>query len=287
MSASPLKTKRNSVQSIRGLKNREQAFLALTAYTAPIARLGDAVADLLLIGDSLGMVLYGMENTLGVTIDLMLPHARAVLAASQKALVVCDMPFGTYQAAPSQAFENAARIIKETNVQAVKLEGGAEMAPTIRFLVERGIPVMAHIGLMPQQVHQMSGYKVQGKNESSVEKLLLDAKAVDEAGAFSVVVEGVVENVAALITKTISIPTIGIGASAACDGQILVAEDVLGFTPGPRAKFVKPYAELYQTAHQALEQLADDVKARRFPDSEHVYGASPDGNIPSKAAPHR
>jgi 3-methyl-2-oxobutanoate hydroxymethyltransferase len=288
MSTSEIKTRRNSVQTIRGLKGKPEAFVALTSYTAPIARLADEVADLVLIGDSLGMVLYGMADTLGVTLDLMIPHAKAVMASTRRACVVFDMPFGTYQATPAQAFENAARVIKETGVQAVKIEGGAEMAETIAFLVQRGIPVLGHIGLRPQQVHVMGGYKVQGKDEAASQQLLADAKAVEAAGAFAMVIEGTMPQAANAITRDISIPTIGIGASAACDGQILVTEDLLGLTPPPRAKFVKTYASLHDESKTALGAFARDVKNRSFPSAENTYGQSSDvHSLPLPSAPVR
>lgn len=260
-----------TVQDIRAAKSRAEPFLALTAYTAPIAMLADKYADLVLVGDSLGMVLYGMRDTLGVTLEMMMTHGKCVAQHCQHALCVVDMPFGTYQASPAQAFENSARIMKKTGAGAIKLEGGAEMASTIRFLVERGIPVLGHIGLRPQQVHVMSGYKVQGKTEDQIEQLKADAKAVEEAGAFAVVVEGTLEHVSRAITESITIPTIGIGASPACDAQILVTEDVLGLTPGAKAKFVKPYAHLYMDAENAIAELQKDVHAHRFPGPENLY----------------
>lgn len=263
--------KKRNVQDIRGMKNAAEPFLALTAYTAPIARLADKVADLVLVGDSLGMVLYGMDNTLSVTLDMMIAHGKAVSRQCKKALCVVDMPFGTYQSSPSQAFDNAARVLQETGTTAIKLEGGAEMADTIHFLVQRGIPVLGHVGLRPQMVNTMGGYRVQGKTDASHDMLMRDAKAVDESGAFAMVVEGVVESSAREVTEAVSIPTIGIGASAVCDGQILVSEDALGLTPQPRAKFVKAYAEMHQQAEAALANLLEDVKARRFPGPQQIY----------------
>jgi 3-methyl-2-oxobutanoate hydroxymethyltransferase len=258
-------------RDLRAAKGSDKPFLALTAYTAPIAQLANEVADIVLVGDSLGMVLYGMPTTLPVTLDMMIAHANAVAPFCTRAVCVVDMPFGSSQASPQQAFENAARILKETRAEAVKIEGGVEMAETIAFLTARGVPVLGHIGLRPQQVHVMGGYKVQGKTEDAVAQLRRDAEAVEQAGAFAVVLEGTVENVSRTITQHIGIPTIGIGASPACDGQILVTEDALGFTPGAHAKFVKPYAHFYQDAEKALKQLADDVQTRRFPGPENVY----------------
>lgn len=267
---------RRSVQNIRRMKNGDAAFVALTAYTAPIAQLADDVADLVLVGDSLGMVLYGMPDTVGVTLEMMIAHGKCVAATTKKALCIVDMPFGSYQASPAQAFENAARIMKETGAQGVKLEGGAEMADTIAFLTQRGVPVLAHIGLLPQQVHAQGGYRVQGKDTEATERLLADARAIEKAGAFAVVVEGTVETVARQLTKEINIPTIGIGASAACDGQILVTEDLLGFTSQPKAKFVKGYATLFETARAALTQFAADVKSRSFPGPDNTYDGKND-----------
>lgn len=244
--------------------------VALTAYTAPIARLLDPQVDILLVGDSLGPVLYGFANTLPVTIDMMILHGRAVVHASQKACVVVDMPFGTYQASPAQAFENCARVMQETGCSAVKLEGGAEMAETIAFLSARGIPVMAHVGLMPQQVQQMGGYKVQGKTPAAQKKLIADAKAVAGAGAFTMVLEGVPPQSANAVTKAASIPVIGIGASAECDGQVLVIDDMLGmFEATP--KFVKKYADMAGVIEKAVRDYARDVRARKFPGQAQYY----------------
>lgn len=272
MSTQPTQiTKALTVSDIRVAKNRTQPFLALTAYTANIAQLTDGVADLVLVGDSLGMVLYGMPSTLPVSLDMMIAHGRCVAQHTKRALCVVDMPFGSYQASLAQAFENGARVLKETGAAAIKLEGGEEMAETIHFLSNRGIPVLAHIGLRPQNVSVMGGYRVQGKSDAQIDQLKRDAAAITEAGAFAVVLEGIVEEVAADLTRAIAIPTIGIGASSACDGQILVTEDLLGLTPGAKAKFVKPYANLYADAQSALQRFAADVKARQFPDAEHVY----------------
>ncbi|MBD3677400.1 MAG: 3-methyl-2-oxobutanoate hydroxymethyltransferase, partial [Rhodobacteraceae bacterium] len=214
--------------------------VSLTSYHAHTAAIVDNYADFILVGDSLGMVMHGMETTIGVPLDLMIMHGRAVVRGTKRALIVVDMPFGTYEESPQVAFRNAAKILKETQCGAVKLEGGARMAETIRFLTERGIPVMAHIGLTPQSSHVMGGFKTQGRQEDTWPLHEADAKAVAEAGAFALVLEGMVEPLAAKITKQIDIPTIGIGASAECDGQILVLEDMLGLNPKP-PKFVKVY----------------------------------------------
>ncbi len=245
--------------------------VGLTAYTAPIARLLDPHVDFLLVGDSLGMVVYGFDSTLPVTVDMMVAHGAAVMRATTRALVVVDLPFGAYQASPEQAFGNAARIMAETGCAAVKLEGGAEMAETVRFLARRGVPVMGHVGLMPQSVNAAGGFKVQGRGEQA-EQVAADAAAIAAAGAFAIVIEGTIESVAHTITEKVPVPTIGIGASPACDGQILVTDDVLGvfteFTP----RFVKRYAELAPLISAAAESYAADVRARRFPGPEHCFG---------------
>jgi 3-methyl-2-oxobutanoate hydroxymethyltransferase len=244
--------------------------VALTAYTAPMARLVDDHADVILVGDSLGMVVHGLPSTLGVTLEMMILHGQAVMRGSSRAMVVIDMPFGSYEASPEQAFRNAARVMAETGCAAVKLEGGTRMASTIRFLVDRGIPVMAHIGLTPQATHVMGGFKTQGREQSSWPAHLADAKAVAEAGAFSVVVEGVTEALADRITDSVPIPTIGIGASARCDGQILVLDDMLGLS-GRVPRFVRKFGDLGPRADEAIAEYAAAVRDRSFPDESHVY----------------
>lgn len=244
----------------------------LTAYTTPIARLVDEHCDLILVGDSLGMVVYGLPSTIGVTMEMMIAHGQATMRGAHRACVVVDMPFGSYEESPEQAMRNAARIMIETGCQAVKLEGGETMAPTIRFLTERSVPVMAHIGLRPQAVNTFGGYKVQGRGDASRAQLLADAKAISDAGAFSVVIEKTAEDISREITETIPIPTIGIGASLACDGQILVVDDILGMFTDFRPKFAKPYAELAEAAGEAIRNYADEVRTRRFPGPEHVFG---------------
>ena len=256
---------------------RKAPLVALTAYTAPIARLLDAEVDILLVGDSLGMVLYGMETTLGVSLDMMIAHGRAVVRGSSKACVVVDMPFGSTQESPALAFRNAARVMSETGCTAVKLEGGAEMAETIDFLTRRGIPVMAHIGLKPQSVHADGGYHAHGRGEVEAEILFTDARAVTQAGAFAVVVEGTVEPVARHVTEILGVPTIGIGASPACGGQVLVTEDMLGLFNDFTPKFVKRYADLTPTIQAAVRAYAEDVRARRFPALEHCFGVEKKG----------
>jgi 3-methyl-2-oxobutanoate hydroxymethyltransferase len=261
--------RRTTVPQIASRKGGEP-IVSLTSYHAHTAAIVDEHADFILVGDSLGMVMHGMENTLGVPLDLMIMHGKAVVRGTRKALVVVDMPFGTYEESPAVAFRNAAKIMKETGCGAVKLEGGTRMAETIRFLTERGIPVMAHIGLTPQSSLVMGGFKTQGRDEDTWPVHEADARAVAEAGAFAVVLEGMVEPLAARITGQIDIPTIGIGASAKCDGQILVLEDMLGlnkWTP----KFVKVYGDIGPAIEKAVAEYAKEVRERSFPDENHVY----------------
>ena len=244
--------------------------VVLTAYSTPVARLVDAHCDIVLVGDSLGMVIYGMPSTLGVTMEMMILHGRAVVRGAQKAMPVIDMPFGSYEEGPAQAFRNAARLMAETGAPAVKLEGGQHMAETIAFLTARGVPVMAHVGLTPQAVNTLGGYKVVGRAEEA-EKVMADARAVEEAGAFSVVLEKVPEGLAARITQALSIPTIGIGAGVRCDGQVLVVDDMLGLFTDFRPKFVKRYAELGKLADEAIAGYAAEVRSRAFPAAEHSF----------------
>ena len=262
-----------TVRDIRRHKNATP-LVCLTAHSAPMARLLDRHADLLLVGDSLGMVVYGLSSTLGVTLDMMIAHGAAVVRGAKRACVVVDLPFGSYQESPAQAFRNAARVMAETGCAAVKLEGGQEMARTIAFLTARGVPVLGHVGLMPQSVNALGGFRAQGRNDAEVEKIRADAKAVAEAGAFSLVIEGTLERVARRITAEVPVPTIGIGASPACDGQILVTDDLLGLSGERVPRFVKRYATLAEEADQALGAFAEDVRARRFPDPAHCYGPS-------------
>lgn len=254
------------------IQKSETPIVALTAYTADVARILDSFVDILLVGDSLGMVLYGHPDTLSVTLDMMIAHGAAVVRSTSQALVVVDMPIGTYERSPEQALQNAQRIISETKCSAIKLEGGAEMAMTIQHLTHNGIPIMGHIGLLPQSVEKMGGYKIQGRDEISTQKLMTDAKAIAEAGAFSFVIEGTVEPVARVITESVNIPTIGIGASAACDGQVLVIDDVLGLTPKP-PRFAKVFANLTPLIAEAAKHYADAVKLRQFPAAEHCFPA--------------
>jgi 3-methyl-2-oxobutanoate hydroxymethyltransferase len=245
--------------------------VSLTAYHAHTARMIDPHVDFLLVGDSLGMVMHGYETTVPVPLDLMIMHGGAVVRGSSHALVVVDMPFGSYEESPAVAFRNAARVMKETGCGAIKLEGGARMAETIRYLTDRGIPVMAHIGLTPQSVNVMGGFKTQGRRHEEWAAIEADAKAVSDAGAFAVVVEGVAELLAARMTKLIPIPTIGIGASSSCDGQILVLEDMLGLSPRV-PKFVKKFAQIGAAIEDAVKDYAGQVRDRTFPGPEHVYG---------------
>ncbi len=248
-----------------------EPIVTLTAYHAHTAAIADELVELLLVGDSLGMVMHGLETTVPVTLDMMISQGRAVVRGSQRAMVVVDMPFGSYEASPAEAFRNCVHLLKETGAGGVKLEGGVRMAETIRFLTERGVPVMGHIGLTPQSVLTLGGFKAQGRDEKDWESILADARAVDEAGAFSIVVEAVAEPLAARITEIVKAPTIGIGASAACDGQILVMEDMLGLNDRV-PKFVKKYGSLKDHIHGAIKGYADDVRQRSFPAPEHTYG---------------
>ncbi|MEP7456893.1 3-methyl-2-oxobutanoate hydroxymethyltransferase [Phyllobacterium sp. SB3] len=244
--------------------------VALTSYHATTARIADEHADILLVGDSLGMVLYAMDSTLGVSLDMMIMHGKAVVRGSKKAMVAVDMPFGSYEESREMAFRSASRVMQETGCGAVKLEGGVQMAETIRFLTQRGIPVMAHIGLTPQSINTLGGFKTQGRDTALWPLIKADAQAVSDAGAFSVVIEGVVEPLAAEISREIAIPTIGIGGSRECDGQILVLEDMLGYNPKP-PRFVKVYGAVGEAIDQAVKSYAEDVRSRQFPGDENVY----------------
>ncbi|MAL26009.1 MAG: 3-methyl-2-oxobutanoate hydroxymethyltransferase [Croceicoccus sp.] len=250
----------------------EEPLVMLTAYTARMAQLLDPHCDILLVGDSLGQVIYGLPSTLPVTLDMMAAHGAAVVRGSYHSLVVIDMPFGSYEASPQQAFESASRIMAETGAAAVKLEGGVAMAETISFLSQRGIPVMGHVGLTPQAVNALGGYMARGRSEAEEARIVADGKAAADAGAFAVVIEGVVEDIAIALTEQLSIPTIGIGGSARCDGQVLVAEDMLGmFERTPR--FVKRYNDIASVISDTAAEYAADVRSRRFPGDEQVYKA--------------
>lgn len=263
------KIKRITVPEILARKGGEPV-VCLTSYHAHTARFIDPYVDVILVGDSLGMVMYGMETTLGVTIDMMIAHGSAVMRGTERALVVVDMPFGSYEESPEIAFRNAVRIMKETGCTAVKMEGGKRLAETVRYLSERGIPVMGHIGLTPQSVQTMGGFKTQGRVEEEWAAIEEDAAAISDAGAFGIVLEGMAEPLAARITQQISAPTIGIGASAECDGQILVLEDMLGLSP-KAPKFVKEFATLGAQIAGAAEAYAREVRARTFPAVENTY----------------
>lgn len=261
--------KRTTAPDIRARKGGAP-IVCLTSYHAHTARILDQHCDVILVGDSLGMVMHGLENTIPVTLDMMILQGRAVMRGSQRAMVVVDMPFGSYEASKEQAFHSAARVLKETHCGAIKLEGGRRMAETIAFLVERGVPVMAHIGMTPQAVNVLGSFRARGREEAEWAQFEDDGLAVAQAGAFSVVVEAVAEPLARKLTEQVPVPTIGIGASPACDGQILVLEDMLGLSPWV-PKFVKRYTELGPSISKAVETYAAEVRARSFPGPEHVY----------------
>ena len=261
--------KRISVPDIAGRKGGEP-IVCLTAYDAPMAAMLDPHCDVLLVGDSLGMAVHGLPNTVGVTLEMMILHGQAVMRGARRALVVVDMPFGSYEGGKEVAYANCVRVMKETGAQAVKLETSIEMAEIVAFLVKRGIPVMGHVGLRPQAILAEGGFKAKGRTDSERDRVLAEARAVAEAGAFCIVIEGVAESLAREITESLEVPTIGIGASAACDGQILVVNDMLGlfdWTP----KFVRRYADLRGVIDQAVATYADDVRARRFPAEVETY----------------
>jgi 3-methyl-2-oxobutanoate hydroxymethyltransferase len=265
--------RRISAPDIRARKGGNP-IVSLTSYHAHTAALLDKHCDLILVGDSLGMVMHGLESTIPVTLDMMILQGKAVMRGSSRALVVVDMPFGSYEASREQAFASAARIMKETGCGAVKLEGGRRMADTIAFLVERGIPVMGHVGLTPQSINALGGFRTQGRDPSDWGPIEQDARVVAEAGAFAVVLEAIAEPLAAKITRDIPIPTIGIGASAACDGQVLVLEDMLGLSPRV-PKFVKRYSDLGPAIDRAVAAYAAEVRSRSFPAADNVYEMKP------------
>lgn len=273
----PVPMKRMTVPALLGRKvdgRTEQPIVMLTAYTMRMAQLLDPHCDLLLVGDSLGQVIYGLPSTVPVTLEMMCAHGAAVVRGSWHALVAVDMPFGSYEAGPEQAFASAARILKESGCAAVKLEGGEAMAPTIAFLSERGVPVIGHVGLTPQAVNMLGGYGARGRSEKEAAKILADARAVADAGAFAIVVEGVLEDIATQVTRAVASPIIGIGASPDCDGQVLVTEDMLGlFERTPR--FVKRYDDLATRIGSAVETYAAEVRARSFPTSDQTYRPKP------------
>ncbi|MDQ2080995.1 3-methyl-2-oxobutanoate hydroxymethyltransferase [Xanthobacteraceae bacterium Astr-EGSB] len=261
--------KRLTAPDIRARKGGEP-IVSLTSYHAHTAAIADRYCDFILVGDSLGMVMHGLETTVPVTLDMMILQGLAVMRGSRRALVVVDMPFGSYETSKEQAFTSAARVMKETGCGAIKLEGGSRMAETIRFLVDRGVPVMAHVGLTPQSINALGSFRAQGRDVADWAPIVADAHAVAEAGAFAVVLEAIAEPLAAQISKDVPIPTIGIGASAACDGQILVLEDMLGLSPRV-PKFVKRYTELGPSIDKAVADYAAEVKSRAFPGPAHTY----------------
>ena len=269
----PAPMKRLTVPKIRARKTDGESgepLVMLTAYTARQAQLLDSHCDLLLVGDSLAQVIYGLPSTIPGTLDMRANHAAAVVRGSYHAVVVVDMPFGSYEASKEQAFESAAMLLKQSGAAAVKLEGGAQMAETVAFLTQRGIPVMGHVGLTPQAVNVLGGYAARGRSDAEADKIVGDAKALDDAGAFAIVIEGVVEPIAIAATEAVSCPTIGIGASARCDGQVLVAEDMLGmFERVPR--FVKKYEDLAGIIEKTAAKYAEEVRARRFPSEDQTY----------------
>ncbi len=262
-------TRRLTIRDLQRI-GRDSVIVALTAATTPFAKMLDPHCDLLLVGDSLGMVLYGLDSTLGVTMAMMIAHGQAVMRGSARACVIVDMPFGSTGESPSRAYRNAARIMAETGCGGVKIEGGVEMAETVAFLAARGIPVLGHVGLKPQSVHSMGGFHTQGRTEDEAAAIVADAQAIQNAGAFAVVLEGTTAVVAGQVSRALRVPVIGIGASAECDGQILVTEDMLGLFTDFTPRFVKRYAELNATIERAVAEYAADVRGRRFPGPEQM-----------------
>jgi 3-methyl-2-oxobutanoate hydroxymethyltransferase len=277
---------RRTAADLRARK-RATPIVCLTAYTTPVARLLDPHVDLLLVGDSLGMVVYGMENTRGVTLSMIIEHGKAVMRGSSRAFVLLDMPFGSFETSPAQALESAKRLIGETGAGGVKIEGDAALAPTVEALSQAGIPVMAHIGLLPQTVVTSDGYRIQGRQEGDEARLVADARALESAGAFSLLIEATIEPIARAITESVSIPTIGIGASPACDGQVLVIDDVIGLFGDFTPRFVKRYAEIGPLIGEAAAAYAAEVRARTFPTQAHTFGLKPKKRIVEPKAPYR
>jgi len=271
--AAPRTHRRASVTDIAARKGGTEPVVCLTAYTALTAKLLEDHVDLLLVGDSLGMVIYGHDTTVGVTLEMMIAHGAAVVRGSTKPCIVVDLPFGSYQESPAQAFRSAARVMAETGCNAVKLEGGAEMAATVRFLVERGVPVMGHVGLTPQHVHRFGGFRPRARTEAEAEALVEDALAIAEAGAFSLVLEAVPEAAARRVTAAVRVPVIGIGAGREVDGQILVTEDICGLFVDFKPKFVKRYGELGAGIAEAARLYSEEVREGRFPGPEHIFAS--------------
>lgn len=267
-------TRRLTVPDIKALKGKRK-IVSLTAYSRAIAEIIDDFVDIALVGDSTAMVAYGLPNTLAFSLDQMIHHTAAVVRSTKRACVVADLPFASYQESMAQAFRSAARLITETGADAVKLEGGMAMADTVAFLVERGVPVMAHIGLMPQFVHTMGGFRVQGMDPVSAEAIRTSAIAMEQAGVFSIVLEGVAEPLARLITGQVNVPTIGIGASPVCDGQVLVIEDILGLGGSNMPRFAKQYADVRTVITEAVARYAEDVRNGSFPEYSNCFGVKP------------
>ncbi len=253
------------------LKKNKSKIVSLTCYSAQIAKIVDQYADIILVGDSMGMTLYGHKNTLSVTKQMLIEHGKAVVNNTRRALIVVDLPFGTYEGSKEQAFECSSEIISKTGANAIKLEGGIEFSETIKFLVERGIPIMGHIGLMPQRINIEGRFSVQGNSPSETKKIIKDAKSIAAAGVFSMVVEAVKESLGKLLTKTVSVPTIGIGAGKYCDGQILVSDDMLGLFDAFTPKFVKKYANLYSDIDKAVKNYQQEVLNGKFPTAKNIY----------------
>ena len=258
------------MSKIKNLQNQKTPITCLTAYTYPIAKILDKHCDVILVGDSLGMAVYGMENTLGVSVQMMIEHGKAVVKAAKKALIVIDIPFGSFEQSPSQALQTAQKIMSETSCDAVKIEISKETIPTVEFLVKNQIPVMGHIGLLPQKVQEIGGYKYQGKDQNSAQEILQIAIATEQAGAFATVIEAVPASLADQITQAIKIPTIGIGASVNCSGQVLVIDDILGLNQEFKPRFVKRYTNLASQIEKAVEEFCDEVKNRKFPNQDQM-----------------
>jgi 3-methyl-2-oxobutanoate hydroxymethyltransferase len=252
-------------------QKKKTPLVGLTAYTASLAKAMDPHVDLILVGDSVAMTIYGKDSTLGVSVETMIRHGEAVARSCRYACVVVDLPFGSYQRSPEQAFDTASRIMNETGCAAIKLEGGQEMAPTVEFLSLRGVPVLGHVGLTPQAINVLGGFRTQGKDDAAAQRLRADTISMENAGAFAVVIEGVVESLAREMTESVSIPTIGIGASPACDGQILVIDDVIGLFTAFKPRFVKRYANVIDVAEAAIAEYAKEVRERQFPTDEHIF----------------
>ncbi len=259
----------SSTANILQKKNREK-IICLTAYTFPMAKIIDEYCDIILVGDSLGMTIYGFKDTLDVTLDMMINHGKAVMKAVKKSFVVVDLPFGTYENSKEQALESAKKVIAETGCNAIKIETSRELVPTVKFLVQNNINVMAHVGLMPQHVREIGGYRYQGRDEESAREILETSRLIEEAGAFCLVIEAVPEKLASEISAVLKIPTIGIGASAECDGQVLVIDDLLGINQEFKPRFVKHYANIALQIANAAQQFSQDVKNKQFPASENL-----------------